>query len=106
MGGLGAAFAGIMARMGLKSRPTDGSITSGSSGISVSRRMAMAESGVDVTPLDGGVAPSFIEIPHERASARSYPVDASIVNADQGVEVEGPYRPSSSYASDSNKYEL
>ena len=107
MGGLSAAFAGVMAKMGLKSAATDGSVTSGSSGI-VSKRMAMAQSGAVVMPLDdgGSVAPSFIEIPHESQSTRSMPVAPGMLDVDEGVEVEGPYRPSASYAADSNMYEL
>jgi hypothetical protein len=93
MGGMAAAFAGVMAKMGLKSSDEEASVTSGSSGI-VSKRMSLLQNGAEVSPIYGGAAaPSFIDIPTD--------MDASVpemLEADEGIEVEGPYRPSTQYA--------
>lgn len=93
MGGVTAAFGGIMARMGLKSsQGSSGSSTASEETGVVSKRMNLLRSGGDVEPLDGGgAAPAFIEIPHEMGTADPLPVE-------EGVEIEGPYRPSSQYA--------
>lgn len=81
-----------MSRMGLNS----GDSTSGSSTASeetgvVSKRMNLLKNGDDVVPLDGGAAPQFIEVPKGNHVQEPLPVD-------EGIEVEGPYRPSSQYA--------
>jgi len=84
MGGMAAAFGGIMSRMGLNQDDgSDSSTASDETGI-VSRRMNLVKNGDDVVTLDGGVAPHFIEIPKgNNQLAEPLPVDG-------GIEVEGP----------------
>lgn len=88
-----AAFAGVMAKMGLKqSSGEDSSTTSGSSGI-VSKRLSLLKNGGDVSPMDRGAqAPSFIEIQTDLDA------DHDMMIENESIEVEGPYRPSSQYA--------
>ena len=80
-----------MARLGMKQGGSDsGSVTSGSSGI-VSRRMALLESsGPNASVDEPSVAPSFIDIQNETESHW----DEAPVEAEEGIEVEGPFRPS------------
>ena len=93
MGGLTLALAGVMAKLGLKSKGDDSSVTSGSSGI-VSKRMSLLQRGEVVPPMNNAKeAPSFIEI----SKGHEY-VQPEMVEADEGIEVEGPIRPSSQYA--------
>lgn len=88
--GAGAAIAGVMARLGMKGGSDGASVTSGSSGI-VSRRMALLESDEPPPPVDTpSVAPSFIDIQSETESHW----DESTVEMEEGVEIEGPFRPS------------
>jgi hypothetical protein len=93
MGGMTAAFAGVMAKMGMKSSTgEDSSTTSGSSGI-VSKRMSLLQNGGDTTSVGSKAkAPSFIEVPRGLGS------DHDVIELDEGIEVEGPFRPSSQYA--------
>ena len=90
--GVTAAFAGIMARMGLSANDGSDSSTAsdgeGSSGV-VSRRMNLLKNGDDVVPLEGP-APRFIAIP------KTYLQDP--IPVEEGIEVAGPSRPSSHYA--------
>jgi hypothetical protein len=96
--GMTAAFAGIMAKMGLKPSTgsgEDSSTTSGSSGI-VSKRMSLLQKGdsssvVPERPASTR-APSFVAI---RTRLEQ---DHDMQQADEGIEVEGPFRPSSQYA--------
>jgi len=91
MGGVTAAFGGIMSRMGLNpdDDASDSSTASDETGV-VSKRMNLLKNGDDVVPLEGGAAPQFIEIPKGNRAPEPLPVD-------EGIEV-GPYRPSSQYA--------
>ena len=93
MGGMAAAFAGVMAKMGMKSSPSEeGSTSSGSSG-AVSKRLSLLQNGGDVAPMSRRApAPSFIEIRNELDLPHDYLAE------DESVEVEGPYRPSTQYA--------
>jgi hypothetical protein len=93
-----AAFAGVMAKMGLKSSAgsgEDSSTTSGSSGI-VSKRMSLLQKGDSPSVVSERPAttraPSFVAI-----RTRLEP-DYDMQQADEGIEVEGPFRPSSQYA--------
>lgn len=90
MGGVSAAFAGIMSRMGLSANDGSDSSTAseGSSGV-VSRRMNLLKNGDDVVPLEGP-NPKFIAIP------KTFIQDPLPV--EEGIEVSGPSRPSSHYA--------
>ena len=90
MGGVSAAFAGVMARMGLSANDGSDSSTSseGSSGV-VSRRMSLLKNGDDVVPLEGP-NPKFIAVP------KTFIPDPLPV--EEGIEVSGPSRPSSHYA--------
>ena len=90
MGGVSAAFAGIMSRMGLSANDGSDSSTAseGSSGV-VSRRMNLLKNGDDVVPLEGP-NPKFIAIP------KTFIPDPLPV--EEGIEVSGPSRPSSHYA--------
>jgi hypothetical protein len=94
MGGMSAAIAGVMMKMGL--RPTSpsesGSVVSGNTGV-VSKRLSLLQNGADVTPMAAPAPkPSFIEIQNDL----DYSHD--MIECDESVEVEGPYRPSSQYA--------
>jgi hypothetical protein len=96
--GMTAAFAGVMAKMGLKSSAgsgEDSSTTSGSSGI-VSKRMSLLQKGDSPSVVSERPAttraPSFVAI-----RTRLEP-DYDMQQADEGIEVEGPFRPSSQYA--------
>lgn len=90
MGGVTAAFSGILAGMGLRNDSKDSSTISEESNGIVSRRMTLLANGDDVVPLDDGVAPKFIEIPKR--------TETEVLPLEEGVEVDGPYRPSSQYA--------
>lgn len=94
MGGMTAALAGVMAKMGMKWKDDDESTTSGASGI-VSKRMSLLQkSGGSVSSINSAQkAPSFINI----SNGQDY-AEPELVEADEGIEVEGPYRPSSQYA--------
>lgn len=94
MGGMSAAIAGVMMKMGL--RPTtssdSGSVVSGNTGI-VSKRLSLLQNGADVTPIAAPAPkPSFIEIQNDL----DYSHD--MIECDESVEIDGPYRPSSQYA--------
>jgi hypothetical protein len=93
MGGMAAAVAGVMAKLGMRSSSSeDGSVGSGNSGI-VSKRLSLLKNGADVTPIAAPAPkPSFIDIQNDL----DYSHD--MVECDESVEVEGPYRPSSQYA--------
>lgn len=91
MGGMTAAFAAVMAKMGMKPTPDDASTRSGSSG-AVSRRMSLLQKGGQVSTLQREASPSFIEI------RKDFDAPRGMVDAVEGVEVDGPYRPSSHYA--------
>jgi len=77
-----------MAKMGLKSDESDSSTASEESGV-VSKRMSLVQNGHDVVPLEGP-APRFINIPKAPRAPEMLPVE-------EGIEVEGPLRPSSQY---------
>lgn len=92
--GVGAAIAAAMSKLGLKSYD-DSSTTSGSSGI-VSKRMGLMQE-VDELPRisdEASEAPSFIEV----HSCHTGMGDETYMEAPDGMEVQGPYRPSSNYA--------
>ena len=93
MGGMSAAIAGVMMKMGLRPTSSDsGSVISGNTGI-VSKRLNLLQNGADVTPMAAPAPrPSFIEIQNDL----DYSHD--MTECDESVEVEGPYRPSSQYA--------
>ena len=93
MGGMSAAIAGVMMKMGLRPTSSDsGSVVSGNTGI-VSKRLSLLQNGADVTPIAAPAPkPSFIEIQNDL----DYSHD--MIECDESVEVEGPYRPSSQYA--------
>ena len=111
MGGLSAAVAGALARVGLGAggggSVDGGGSTSGSSTGIVSRRLADVEQGRTVVPVQRQLSrPSFIEVPSDERTTSS--VAPSVLACDQSVapsvagevsvEVEGPHRPSSQYA--------
>jgi hypothetical protein len=95
--GVGAAIAAAMARLGLKSND-DSSSTSGSSTGSgmVSKRMSLMKDAEELPRVDdsASVTPSFIEV---RSSTRGLGSETFVEDLN-GMEVQGPYRPSSNYA--------
>jgi hypothetical protein len=95
MGGMGAAVAGMMTRMGLKPK-TDGEETVASKGSGmVSQRMSQAQNGsVSLSRSPSVKKPAFIEIPGD-GSVMSH---TDLIDVEEGIEVEGPFRPSTSYA--------
>ena len=91
MGGMSVALAGVMAKMGMKPSGEDAS-TGGNSGI-VSKRLSLLQNGADVASVAAPAPkPSFIEIQNDL----DYSHD--MIECDESVEIEGPYRPSSQYA--------
>jgi hypothetical protein len=95
--GVGVAIAAAMSKLGLKSTD-DSSSTSGSNSGMVSKRskpVGLMQRSNDLPRVDdASAAPSFIEI---RTSARGLGSETFIEEHD-GMEVQGPYRPSSNYA--------
>jgi hypothetical protein len=93
MGGMTAALAGVMAKMGMRSPSgEDTSTTSGNSGI-VSKRLSLLQNGGDVSAMAApSPKPAFIEIQNDLDYSHE------MMECDESVEVEGPYRPSSQYA--------
>lgn len=91
MGGVSAALAGVMAKMGMRPSGEEAS-TGGNSGI-VSKRLNLLQNGADVASVAAPAPkPAFIEIQNDL----DYSHD--MIECDESVEIEGPYRPSSQYA--------
>jgi hypothetical protein len=93
MGGMSAAIAGVMMKMGLRPATSETeSVVSNNTGI-VSKRLSLLQNGADVTPMAAPAPkPSFIEVQNDFDYAHD------LDECDESVEVEGPYRPSSQYA--------
>jgi hypothetical protein len=92
--GVSAAIAAAMARLGLKSND-DASATSDSSNGMVSKRMALMKDAEELPRVDdSSVTPSFVEV---RSSTRGLGTETFFEDLN-GMEVQGPYRPSTNYA--------
>lgn len=98
MGGMTAAFAVLMAKMGMKQPPgvDDASTTSGSSGL-VSKRMSLLQRG-DAATVGSAAGSGTTRAPSFIAIQTGLDAEHDMMQADEGIEVEGPYRPSTQYA--------
>lgn len=95
----GAGLAGVAGMAAGRSQSTRSVASDNLSG-SVSRRILSLEAGDDMSApyfrQDEGEHPVFVNIPNDGQSVVSS--SPTLIEGADGIEIEGPYRPSSNYA--------